>query len=59
MEFLKNNLLQLGLTEEESIIYIDSIETQATTVLEYAQNTGIPRTTVYLLVESLIKKGLL
>lgn len=59
MEFFKNNLLQLGLTEEESIIYIDSIETQATTVLEYAQNTGIPRTTVYLLVESLIKKGLL
>ncbi len=59
MDLLKTHLKVLGITEEEILIYLNAFETQASTVLEYAQNTGIPRTTVYLLVESLLEKGLL
>lgn len=52
-------LSTLGITEEEVQVYINALETGSSTVLEYAQNTGIPRTTVYLLVDSLLIKGLL
>jgi sugar-specific transcriptional regulator TrmB len=59
MDLLLKHLEALDITREESAIYINTIETKASTVLEFAQNTAIPRTTVYLLVESLIQKGLL
>lgn len=59
MDILISQLNYLGITQEESQVYINALETNASTVLEYAQNTGIPRTTVYLLVDSLLEKGLL
>lgn len=59
MDLLHNHLQVLGLTQEEMQVYITSLEKRSYTVLEFAQNTGIPRTTVYLLVESLLMKGLL
>lgn len=55
MAYLKN----LELTAEEIQVYLASLEAGNSTVLTLAQDTGIPRTTVYLLVESLEKKGLL
>lgn len=59
MQNLQHYLFTMGITDEEGQVYINALETGASTVLEYAQNTAIPRTTVYLLVESLINKGLL
>lgn len=59
MELLIKHLKVLGLSEEEIQIYLTSLEKNSDTVLELAQNTGIPRTTVYLLVDSLLEKGLL
>ena len=59
MDLFLKHLEALDITPEESTIYLNAIETNASTVLEFAQNTAIPRTTVYLLVESLMKKGLL
>src|SRR3989344_2721593 len=59
MDLVRKHLKTLDLTEEEINVYINSLETGASTVLEFAQNTGIPRTTVYLLVDSLIEKGLM
>jgi len=58
MDKLKQNLKTLGLTEEEIIIYVSALEQGSTTVLELARTTKIPRTTVYLLIDSLTEKGL-
>lgn len=54
---IKECLLSIGLTEEEIIVYIATLQADNETVLKIAQNTGIPRTTVYLLIESLMQKG--
>ncbi|PIZ65981.1 hypothetical protein CO051_06550 [Candidatus Roizmanbacteria bacterium CG_4_9_14_0_2_um_filter_39_13] len=59
MDKLKHNLNTLGLSEEEISIYITALEQGSTTVLELARITKIPRTTVYLLIDSLTEKGLL
>lgn len=59
MDSLKKNLKTLGLTEEEINIYITALEQGSITVLELARRTKIPRTTVYLLIDSLTEKGLI
>jgi len=59
MDTLKNNLQTLGITEEEIVVYITALEQGSTTILELARSTKIPRTTVYLLIDSLTEKGLL
>ncbi|QQS44682.1 hypothetical protein IPM65_03750 [Candidatus Roizmanbacteria bacterium] len=59
MDNLKQNLINLGLSEEEITIYLSTLEHGSATPLELARNTGIPRTTVYLLIDSLVDKKLL
>jgi len=59
MDILKQNLINLGLSEEEILVYLSALEHGTVTVLELARNTGIPRTTVYLLIDSLVEKKLL
>ena len=54
---LKENLLSIGLTEEEITVYLATLQPDNETVLKLSQNTTIPRTTVYLLIESLLQKG--
>jgi len=59
MDKLKQDLQTFGLSEEEVVVYITALEQGSTTVLELARSTKIPRTTVYLLIDSLTEKGLL
>jgi len=59
MDKLKQDLQTLGLSKEEVVVYITALEQGSTTVLELARSTKIPRTTVYLLIDSLTEKGLL
>lgn len=59
MDTLKHNLNTLGLSEEEISVYISALSSGSITVLELARITKIPRTTVYLLIDSLTEKGLL
>ena len=54
---LKQNLLSVGLTEEEILVYFATLQPHTETILKVAQHTGIPRTTVYILIENLIEKG--
>ncbi|CAN5164576.1 hypothetical protein BH09PAT2_BH09PAT2_05700 [soil metagenome] len=54
---LKQNLMSMGMTEEEITIYMATLQPDNETVLKLSQHTAIPRTTVYLLIESLIEKG--
>lgn len=59
MHNLKQNLLSAGMTEEEIVVFFAMLEPDRETVLKIAQHTSIPRTTVYILIDSLLKKGLI
>lgn len=54
-ELLKN----IGLSEEESAIYLAGLSLGPTTVLKLSKVSGLKRTTVYGIVEGLKKKGLM
>ncbi len=59
MDTLHNNLIALGLSDEEIQVYLAALEKGSISVLELAKTTKIPRTTVYLLIDSLVENGLL
>lgn len=56
MELLKEQLVAVGLTPDEIVIYLSILDAGSDSILHLSQNTGIPRTTVYLLIESLVEK---
>jgi len=59
MDEIKNHLEKLGLSQDGVMIYLKVLELGSTTVLTIAKKTKIPRTTVYLLTDELVTKGLL
>lgn len=56
---LLKSLIEFGLTDKEAEVYLASLSLGQTTILQIARNSGIKRTTVYSLVESLKQKGLM
>jgi sugar-specific transcriptional regulator TrmB len=59
MDTLHTNLKTLGLSDEEIRVYLAALEQGSVSVLQLAKATKIPRTTVYLLIDSLVENGLL
>lgn len=59
MNSMNAQLKVLGLTEEEIQIYLLVLQSGSMTVLSIARKTKIPRTTVYLHIDSLQEKNLL
>lgn len=55
LEILKN----IGLDENEAQVYLSTLSLGPTTVLKIARASGIKRTTIYGIIESLQKKGLM
>ncbi len=55
---LLQQLLNFGLSDKEAKIYISLLETGALTVFEIAKNSGINRSSAYVVLESLKKRGL-
>lgn len=55
---VRDYLMQLGLSEAETTLYLTLLETGATTPRELARITGINRTGSYLYIDQLIEKGL-
>jgi len=55
---LVKNLVEYGLTEKEAKIYIGLLELGSATVSEIAKNTGINRSSTYVVLEALKKQGL-
>src|SRR3989344_465484 len=53
------SLKELGLSENEAAVYQASLASGPTTVLNIAKTAGIKRTTVYSVVEDLMKLGLM
>lgn len=55
---LEKYLQDIGLSEKEAAVYIMLIQVDDASVIDIAKKTSINRTTVYILLESLEKKGL-
>ncbi len=56
---MSSQLLQkIGFSEKEAVVYIASLELGPTTILELAKKSKVNRATTYVIIESLIKKGL-
>ncbi len=56
---LTDALTGLGLSENEARVYLSAIVLGPTTILKIAKNSGLIRTTVYAVIESLKEKGLI
>lgn len=54
----QKKLEELGLQEKEATVYLALLEVEHDSVLDLAEKTGINRTTIYPVLEDLIKKGL-
>ena len=55
---LENNLKNLGLTDKETIVYLEVLKNGRVSPTDVAKATKINRTTVYSVAKELIKKGL-
>lgn len=54
---LKNQLKELGLTEKEATVYVALAETGRAVATTLCKRTGIPRATLYGILDSLIERG--
>jgi len=59
MESLKNELTSLGFSDKEALVYLGSLQLGLATAQEIGKKSGINRATTYVLIDSLIKKGLM
>ena len=57
--FLEKSLLDFGLSEKEAKIYLAALELGTDSVQNIAQKAGIKRPTAYVIIEDLIRRGLL
>lgn len=55
---LEKHLQDLGLTDKEAELYVTMLGMDNASVLDLSKKTKINRTTIYLVLESLMKKGL-
>ncbi len=53
---IKQNLINLGLDENEVTVYIELLNSDSQSILEVSKAVNIPRTTVYRLCEKLVDK---
>ncbi len=58
-EDLKSTLIDFGLSEHEASVYLASLSLGPSTVNEIAKVSGVKRTTVYPVIESLKQKGIM
>lgn len=56
---IKDELIEIGLTENEARTYLAALELGEATIARVAKKSGVKRTTTYLSVESLKEKGFL
>ena len=56
---LQKTLIDFGLSDKEALVYLTSLELGSSSVLKISRLSCLKRPTVYLVVDSLIKKGLM
>jgi len=52
-------LQEIGLSDKEALVYVTLVQSEHLSVIDIAKKTKINRTTVYLVLESMQKKGLI
>lgn len=57
--FLESNLTDFGLTEKEAKVYLAALELGSDSVQNIAKQANLKRPTVYLIIQELMKRGLL
>lgn len=55
---LEKYLQEIGLNEKEAAIYLALLQTDSASVIDISKNTGVNRSTVYVVLDGLMKKGL-
>ncbi|MEI6288552.1 MAG: helix-turn-helix domain-containing protein [bacterium] len=55
---LTQELIKIGLSEKEAQVYLANLELGQSSVQEIAKKSGVNRTTTYVILNALIKKGL-
>jgi HTH-type transcriptional regulator, sugar sensing transcriptional regulator len=55
---LKQNLINLGLSENEAMLYLSGLNLGQTTILDLSKNSGLKRSTIYGVIETLKQKNL-
>src|SRR3989344_7841000 len=58
MEDFQNQLEQAGLTKREAALYMALLQNGPSTILAIAKRAGMKRPTVYLVLDELVRKGL-
>ena len=56
---LKNGLKELGFSEKESEVYLAMLELGPAAVQDIAKKAGVNRSTTYVMIESLKRRGLI
>ena len=56
---IKEALVDFGLSEHEALVYLSSLTLGPTTVNKIAKHSGVKRTTIYPVIESLKRKGIM
>lgn len=57
MESVIEKLQRIGLTEYEAKAYLALLSTHLNTATKVAEKSGVPRTKIYMILESLANKG--
>ncbi|MEJ0053750.1 MAG: helix-turn-helix domain-containing protein [bacterium] len=57
-ESLRKMLIRSGLNDHEAVVYLSMLELGPSTVLKISRQSGVKRTTIYAVIESLRAKGL-
>src|SRR3989344_8602544 len=55
---LEKYLQDLGLSDKEALIYLALLQVDGATALDLSKKTKINRSTVYVVIDALLKKGL-
>ena len=55
---LQNDLQNIGLTDKEASVYLSTLELAQASVQDIGKKANVNRTTTYVVLESLIEKGL-
>lgn len=56
---LLSNIIQLGLSNKEASVYLAALSRDGSTVAELSRSARVNRATVYLVIDSLLRKGLI
>ncbi|HBR80028.1 TPA: transcriptional regulator, partial [Candidatus Uhrbacteria bacterium] len=59
MDYVARELINVGFSDKEAAVYLAALQLGLSSIQDIAKKSGVNRATTYLLVDVLIKKGLM